>query len=232
MVTIGTKDVEVTVEPRIAVIGVGGAGCNVVGRFTDNLLPVDVIAINTDREALQNTHADYKILMCKDVTKGVGTHGDVVLGKKCAKIHSDEIRDALRGHDIAIIIAGMGGGTGSGAAAIVAEIAQGLDIITMAVAIRPLSVEGRGVAAGEGLRSLRSVCPSTIAIENDMIFEKFSDMTINEAFDTVNESIEDYVMKKVDMIAETFAEGIKKILPSEEEVCDKSAGTIPAGMFV
>lgn len=231
MVTISTSDLEVTVEPRIAVIGVGGAGCNVVGRFTDDLLPVDVIAINTDREALQDTHADYKILICKDVTKGIGTHGDLVLGKKCAKLHSDDIRDALRGHDIAIIIAGMGGGTGSGAAAIVAEIAQGLDIMTMAVAIRPLSIEGRGIVAGDGLRSLRSVCPGTIAIENDRIFESFSDMTINEAFDAVNKSIEDYVMRKVNMIAETFAKEIKKILPSEE-VSDRSAGSVPASMLV
>lgn len=231
MVTISTSDLEVTVEPRIAVIGVGGAGCNVVGRFTDDLLPVDVIAINTDREALQDTHADYKILICKDVTKGIGTHGDLVLGKKCAKLHSDDIRDALRGHDIAIIIAGMGGGTGSGAAAIVAEIAQGLDIMTMAVAIRPLSIEGRGIVAGDGLRSLRSVCPGTIAIENDRIFESFSDMTINEAFDAVNKSIEDYVMRKVNMIAETFAKEIKKILPSEE-VSDRSTGSVPASMLV
>lgn len=231
MVTINTGDVEITVEPRIAVIGVGGAGCNVVGRFTDDLLPVDVIAINTDREALQDTHADYKILICKDVTKGIGTHGDLVLGKKCAKLHSDDIRDALRGHDIAIIIAGMGGGTGSGAAAIVAEIAQGLDIMTMAVAIRPLSIEGRGIVAGDGLRSLRSVCPGTIAIENDRIFESFSDMTINEAFDAVNKSIEDYVMRKVNMIAETFAKEIKKILPSEE-VSDRSTGSVPASMLV
>ncbi len=232
MITINTNDVEVTVEPRIAVIGVGGAGCNVVGKFTDDLLPVDVIAINTDRGSLENTHADYKILICKDITKGVGTGGDAVLGKKCAKIHSDEIRDALRGHDIAVIVAGMGGGTGSGAAAIVAEIAQGLDIITMAIAIRPLSIEGRGMAAGDGLRSLRSVCPGTIAVENDMIFEKFSDMTVTEAFDAVNESIESYVMRKVDLIVETFAEGIKKILPSEDGVGDRNAGSIPAGMFV
>lgn len=231
MVTISTSDLEVTVEPRIAVIGVGGAGCNVVGRFTDDLLPVDVIAINTDREALHNTHADYKILICKDVTKGVGTLGDAALGKKCAKLHSDDIKDVLRGHDIAVIIAGMGGGTGSGAAAIVAEIAQGLNIMTMAVAIRPLSIEGRGIAAGDGLRSLRSVCPGTIAVENDMIFEKFSDMTITEAFDTVNKSIEDYVMIKVDMIAETFAKEIKKVLPLEE-VSDRSTGSVPASMFV
>ncbi|HKM13824.1 MAG TPA: cell division protein FtsZ [Candidatus Methanomethylophilaceae archaeon] len=232
MVTINTGDVEITVEPRIAVIGVGGAGCNVVGRFTDDLLPVDVIAINTDREALQNTHADYKILICKDVTKGVGTGGDAALGKKCAKIHSDEIRDALRGHDIAVIVAGMGGGTGSGAAAIVAEIAQGLNIITMAIAIRPLSIEGRGTAAGDGLRSLRSVCPGTIAVENNLIFEKFSNITVTEAFDAVNESIENYVMRKVDMIAETFAQGIKKILPSEEKVGDRNTSSVPAGMFV
>lgn len=232
MVTINTSDAEVTVEPRIAVIGVGGAGCNVVGRFTDDLVPVNVIAVNTDRKALENTHADYKILICKDVTKGIGTRGDTTLGKKCAKIHSDEIRDALRGHDVAVIVAGMGGGTGSGAASIIAEIAQGLNIITMAIAIRPLSVERRGIIAGDGLRSLRSVCPGTIAVENDMIFDKFPHMTVTEAFNAVNESIKDYVMRKVDLIAETFAEEIKKILPSEEKVGERRTGFVPAGMFV
>jgi cell division protein FtsZ len=232
MVTISTNDAEITVEPRIVIIGVGGAGCNIVGKFTDDLMPVNVVAINTDRASLQDSHADYKILICKDVTKGIGTRGDAILGKKCAKMHSDEIKDVIRGHDVAVIIAGMGGGTGSGAAAVVAEIAQGLDIITMAVAIRPLSVEGRGMAAGDGLRSLRSVCPGTVAVENDVIFKKFPDMTVTEAFDVINESIEDYVMRKINLIAETFAQGIKMILSLEEEVDEERTGFVPAGMFV
>lgn len=232
MVTIGTGDGEVYVEPRIAVIGVGGAGCNAAGRFYDDLRPVDVIAVNTDRAALEDAHADVRIFICKDVTKGIGTRGDAILGKKCARIHAEEIRDALKGHDIAIIIAGMGGGTGSGAAAVVAEIAQGLNMITMAIAIRPLSMEGRGLVAGEGLRALRSVCPSTVAVENDRIVELFPDMTIQQAFDAVNEGIEEYVMKKADHIAEALAEESNKVGLSETKVSDGPSGTASAGMTV
>ncbi|MDN5357735.1 MAG: cell division protein FtsZ [Candidatus Methanomethylophilaceae archaeon] len=232
MVTIGTSDGEACVEPRVAVIGVGGAGCNAAGKFYDDLAPVDVIAVNTDRAALEDAHADVRILICKDVTKGMGTRGDAILGKKCARVHAEEIRDALKGHDIAIIIAGMGGGTGSGAAAVVAEIAQGLNMITMAMAIRPLSMEGKGLVAGEGLRALRSVCPSTVAVENDKIVELFPDMTVQQAFDAVNEGIEEYVMKKTNRIADTLAEEIKRVTLSETEVSDGPGGTASAGMTV
>ena len=232
MVTIRTDGGEVCVEPRVAVVGVGGAGCNAAGRFYDGLMPVDVIAVNTDRAALERTHADVRIFICRDVTKGIGTRGDASLGRKCARVHTEEIRDALRGHDVAVIVAGMGGGTGSGAASVVAEIAQGLNMVTMAIAIRPLTLEGRGVAAGEGLRALRSVCPGTVAVENDKMVEQFPDMTIQQAFDAVNDGIVRYVMKKTDDIAEAFAEEIRRVRPSESNVGEGAGGTASAKMAV
>jgi cell division protein FtsZ len=232
MVTIRTEGGEVCVEPRVAVVGVGGAGCNAAGRFHEELMPVDVIAVNTDRAALEGTHADVRIFICRDVTKGIGTRGDASLGKKCARVHAEEIRDALRGHDVAVIVAGMGGGTGSGAASVVAEIAQGLNMVTMAIAIRPLAMEGRGAAAGEGLRALRSVCPGTVAVENDRMVELFPDMTIQQAFDAVNDGIVRYVMKKTDDIAEAFAEEIRRVRPSESNVGEGAGGTASAKMAV
>ena len=231
MVTVNTACGSVDIEPRVAVIGVGGAGCNVASAFFRNLASADIIAINTDRKALENTDADVRIFICRDVVKGKGTGGDSALGRKCARIHSEEIRSALKGHDIAVIVAGMGGGTGSGAAAVVAEISQSLDIITMAVAIRPFSFEGNSRTAAEGLRSLRSVCPGTIAVENDVILEKYPDMTLNESFETVNGSIVRYVARKTEDVARIFVEEIKKSGPGNS-TSERSGRTVPAGLVV
>jgi cell division protein FtsZ len=213
MVTVSTACGSAEILPRTAIVGVGGAGCRIASAFYDSLTSADIIAVNTHRKSLEDTDADVRIFICRDVVKGKGTGGDSALGRKCARIHSEEIRNALKGHDIAVIVAGMGGGTGSGAAAVVAEISQSLGIITMAVVVKPFSFEGNSRTAAEGLRSLRAVCPSTIAVENDIILEKFPDMTLNEAFGAVNESIVDYVKRKTDFAAENFAKELKKSGP-------------------
>ena len=153
-----SNDIEIAMEPRIAVVGVGGAGCNVVSQFYDSMCAVDTIAINTDKDALHNTSADSKIYICKEVLKGEGARGDAVIGKKCADIHKDEIKAALAGHDFVFVIAGLGGGTGTGAASVVIEAAQSQGITTFAVAISPFSFEGsRKEVAKIGYSHIKSV---------------------------------------------------------------------------
>ena len=91
------QDNGIAVEPRVVVVGVGGAGCNVVSTFYETMCPIDTIAINTDKAALGKTSADEKLYICKDVLHEEGARGEQILGKRCADIHKDEIRQALHG---------------------------------------------------------------------------------------------------------------------------------------
>ncbi|MCL2032584.1 MAG: cell division protein FtsZ [Methanomassiliicoccaceae archaeon] len=191
-----TKETErsITIEPRIAVVGIGGAGCNVVSGFYKALAPVDTIAINTDRKALDETAADKKVYICKAVTKGEGTKGDARLGNKCAKIHEEEIEKAVIGHDAVFIIAGLGGGTGTGAASVVAEICSRNNMMTFTIGINPFFFETEKVSiAREGIRTIRATCPNTFTIENDKVLDLMPNATMNEAMRTVNKSIMGFV---------------------------------------
>ena len=140
MITV-ENDIAVSGDVRVAVIGVGGAGCRIASMLYGKMSRVGVIAINTDRKALEETSADVRLYICKEVTKGLGTNGDPALGKKCAQIHEAEITSAVSKYDYAYIVAGMGGGTGSGAASVVAELCDRAGVKVGAVAIMPFSFE-------------------------------------------------------------------------------------------
>jgi len=179
-----------TENNKIAIVGVGGAGCNFVSAFTGRC-GMDTVAINTDKDALHASSADRKIYICRGVVlHGEGAKGDTKLGKNCADIHIEEIREALSGYDKVFVVAGLGGGTGTGAAPVVIEAAQSQNIMTFAIAIKPFSFEGPRVEiAKAGYGDIRQVCPFSIAVENDMIVSKLSDRTMDEAFAEVNEAI-------------------------------------------
>ncbi len=218
------NDIEIAASPRIAVVGVGGAGCNVVGAFYDSLCAVDTIAINTDKDALHATNADTKIYICKEVLKGQGANGDVVIGKKCADIHREEIRQALAGHDFVFVIAGLGGGTGTGAASVVIDAAISQDIKTFAVAISPFSFEGRRKeVAREGYRHIRAVCEHTVLVDNDLVLARMPELTMDRAFGEVNKSIMRHVMSCVDKMEMTIADEYSRQKPVmvEESVPSK-----------
>jgi cell division protein FtsZ len=190
------KMVDTTMEPRIAVVGVGGAGCNVTSLFYESLCNVDTIARHTDKMAMEAVFADKKIYICKSVTKGEGTKGDNGLGRKCADAHKEEIEKAMTGHDVVVIIAGLGGGTGTGAASVVADICNRLNIMTFTIVINPFSFESSRLGtAREGLRTIRSVCPGTFVIENDKILSIMPDVTMERALRAVNESVMDFVLR-------------------------------------
>ncbi len=208
------NDIEIAASPRIAVVGVGGAGCNVISAFYGSLCSVDTIAINTDKEALHNTDADQKIYICKEVLKGEGANGDAVLGKRCADIHKEEIRQAVAGHDFVFVIAGLGGGTGTGAASVVIDAAASQNIITFAVAISPFSFEGRRKdVAKEGYRNIRAVCENTILVDNDVVLQKMPHLTMDQAFRAVNVSIMNHVMDCVSRMEKTIADEYSRQKP-------------------
>lgn len=196
MRTVG-NDIAVSGDARVAIIGIGGSGCRIASRFYGKMSRVGVIAINTDRKSLEETPADVRLYICKEVTKGLGTNGDPALGKKCAQIHESEIAGALETYDYAYIIAGMGGGTGTGAASVVAELCDRMHVAVGAIAVMPFSFEGRAVKAAEGYRALHAVCPDVIRCENDKALTAEGVKTLDDAMTAINDAIVDAVSKVV-----------------------------------
>ena len=126
------------VQAVIRVIGVGGGGSNAIDRMIeDGVQDVTFVAINTDAQVLRNSKADYRICIGERLTRGMGAGGDPTVGEKAAEETNDELYEILKGTDMVFITAGMGGGTGTGAAPIVASIAQDLGILTVAVVTKP-----------------------------------------------------------------------------------------------
>ncbi len=208
----GSTDWTINIEPRVAVIGVGGAGCKAIDHIYWSGAGFETVAINTDREALLGTGAHRRICLCPKVTGGEGTDGDHDLGRSCALTHTDEIEEAVGGHDIVFIVAGMGGGTGTGAAPVVAEISRRMEIITFAIAINPFSFEGRRrQVARDGLRRLRAVAPLTTVVENDLILEQAPDAGMKEAFSMANAGIHDYINKSKRKVTEAFLEHLAEL---------------------
>ena len=189
MITV-ESDIAVSGDVRVAVIGVGGAGCRIASMLYGKMSRVGVIAINTDRKALEETSADVRLYICKEVTKGLGTNGDPALGKKCAQIHEAEITSAVSKYDYAYIVAGMGGGTGSGAASVVAELCDRAGVKVGAVAIMPFSFEsGRAVKAADGFRALHAICSDIVKVENDKVLSVPGIGSFDEAMGLLNSTI-------------------------------------------
>ncbi len=214
-------------EPRVAVIGVGGAGGEVVNKTYDLLPMADAIAINCDREAMHRTKADKKLYICKSVTNGEGAKGDVGLGRDCAKAHIEDIEKAMAGYDAVFIVAGMGGGTGTGATPVIAEKARSMGIMTFVIAIAPFSFETARVrAAKEGVARIRQVCANTIVVENDLLIQQMPDATMRAAMDAVNRSVVSFIERKVDFITRCFEAEFEAL--SDEIVEQKlAAGSVP-----
>ena len=156
----------------IRVVGVGGGGVNAVNRMIDSgLRGVEFIAANTDAQALQMSDADIKIDIGRNLTRGLGAGSNPEIGRQAAEEHVDEIREALAGSDMVFITAGKGGGTGTGAAPVVAEVAKSSGALTIGVVTRPFSFEGsrRSVQADEGIQRLKEKVDTLIVIPNDRL---------------------------------------------------------------
>jgi cell division protein FtsZ len=160
--------------PVIKVVGIGGAGCNAVDRMIQlGIHGVDFIAINSDAQALAHSEAPRKIHLGAKLTRSLGTGGDPAIGAEAALESREQIRSALRGADMVFIAAGMGGGTGTGASPIVAQIAREDGALTVAVVTRPFTFEGtrRAALTEEGIECLEGYVDTLIVVPNDRLLE-------------------------------------------------------------
>lgn len=166
---------EVEKFARIKVIGVGGGGCNAIASMIENqnIQGVDFIAVNTDAQHLQNSPAPVKIAIGENLTNGLGAGGIPEIGRKAAEESSDQLQEHLNGSDMIFITAGMGGGTGTGAAPVIANIAKSLGILTVGVVTKPFVFEGnrRLLNAEEGIERLKKEVDALITIPNQRLLE-------------------------------------------------------------
>jgi len=156
----------------IKVVGIGGGGVNAVNRMIEvGLKGVEFIAINTDAQALLMSDADVKLDVGRELTRGLGAGANPEVGKNAAEDHRDEIEEVLKGADMVFVTCGEGGGTGTGGAPVVANIARKLGALTIGVVTRPFSFEGkrRQVQAESGIEELRNQCDTLIVIPNDRL---------------------------------------------------------------
>jgi cell division protein FtsZ len=158
----------------IRVVGVGGAGLNAVNRMIDaDISQVEFVAVNTDIQQLQTSDAPVKIHIGRELTEGLGSGADPDLGRRAAEEAYDQMKRALRGSDMVFVTAGEGGGTGSGAAPVVARISKELGALTVGIVTTPFKFEGtrRGRQATDGVDTLRANCDTVIVVPNEKLLE-------------------------------------------------------------
>lgn len=195
---------DVTPVARIKVVGVGGGGGNALNRMIrSNIKGIDFIAINTDAQALYHSEAVTKINIGKATTRGLGAGSHPDVGRQAAEESSEEIKQAIDGAEMVFITCGLGGGTGTGAAPVIAEIARDLGILTVAVVTKPFSFEGhrRRTQAEEGLENLKNKVDTLITIPNDKILSLIDKKTpLTEAFQVVDDVLRQGVQGISDLI--------------------------------
>jgi cell division protein FtsZ len=192
--------------PDIKVIGVGGGGCNAVNRMVRAKIPgVQFIACNTDAQALASSEAPTRLRIGEKLTKGLGVGGDPTRGERAADESRDEIYDLLRGTEMVFVTAGMGGGTGTGAAPVVAEVAKECGALTIGVVTKPFPWEGsrRMKQAEEGIARLRDKVDTLIAIPNGRLIEICPpNATIEEAFETADDVLRQAIQSISNIISQ------------------------------
>lgn len=200
-------DFEMESLAHIKVIGVGGGGCNAVNRMIEaGVRNVDFIAVNTDAQALHLSKAADRIQIGEKLTRGLGAGANPDIGKRAAEESRELVMNALRGADMVFVTAGMGGGTGTGAAPVIAEIAKELGALTVGVVTKPFTFEGRRRLnqADGGIASLKEKVDTLIVIPNDRLLEIVEKNTpMLEAFREADNVLRQGVSGISDLIAET-----------------------------
>jgi cell division protein FtsZ len=188
----------------IKVVGIGGGGVNAVNRMIEQgLKGVEFIAINTDAQALLMSDADVKLDVGRDSTRGLGAGADPDVGRKAAEDAKDEIEELLRGADMVFVTAGEGGGTGTGGAPVVANVARKMGALTVGVVTRPFSFEGkrRSNQAESGIAALRESCDTLIVIPNDRLLQMGdAGVSLMDAFRSADEVLLNGVQGITDLI--------------------------------
>jgi len=189
---------------RIKVVGVGGAGSNALTRIAGTSPQgVESIAVNTDAQDLQKVEADLKVRIGRKLTQGLGVGMNPEMGRLAAEENKEEIFRALSGADIVFVVAGFGGGTGTGAAPVVAEIAKKEKILTIVIVTTPFSFEGlpRQLIAEKGLENLRNCSDSLLVIPNNKILQVLNEeTTVKEAFWAADEIFREAVLGISDLL--------------------------------
>jgi len=198
-------DVEMQQFAQIKVIGIGGGGSNAINRMIEaGLKGVEFIAVNTDAQALYLSKAEKKIQVGEKLTKGLGAGADPEVGMKAAEENVDDIKKALQGADMVFVTAGMGGGTGTGGAPIIARVAKELGALTVGVVTKPFTFEGRkrNVQGERGIQLLRDEVDSLITIPNDRLLQVVDKHTaFNDAFRIADDILRQGVQGISDLIA-------------------------------
>ena len=189
---------------QLKVVGVGGAGNNAVNRMIQyGLRGVEFIAINTDKQALYLSRANQKIQIGEKLTKGLGAGADPEIGRKAAEESRDQISQALKGADLVFITAGMGGGTGTGAAPVVAECAKEMGILTVGVVTKPFKFEGkvRMRNAESGIQNLKPAVDTLITIPNDRLLDVVKTSSLVDALRVADDVLRQGIQGISDLIA-------------------------------
>lgn len=195
---------EMATVANIKVIGVGGGGCNAVNRMVDDgVKGVEFYVANTDAQILKGINVKNQIVLGKELTKGLGAGGNPEIGRKAAQESEDEIREALKGANMIFVAAGMGGGTGTGAAPVIAKIAKDLGALTVGVVTKPFTFEGpkRANQALQGIEEFSENVDSIIIVSNDRLLEIIGNKPLKESFREADNVLRQGVQTITDLIA-------------------------------
>ncbi len=190
-------------QARMTVVGCGGAGQNMVDwLYSKGINGAEIVAVNTDLQDLKLKNADKKILVGKEVTRGLGAGGDPRKGEEAAKESIAEIKEAITGSDMVFVCAGMGGGSGTGITPIVAKVAKDMGAIVIGVVTMPFSIERARIDRAEyGLQKLRGVADTVVVIDNNRLVKIAGNLPVKQAFAVANELVSVMIKGIVEIIS-------------------------------
>ncbi len=216
---------------RIRVIGTGGSGCNAINHMIDSRVKgVDFIVVNTDAQDLHHSPAKDKVHIGKNLTRGLGSGMNSDVGKRAAEEQIEELQDALKGSDMVFVTCGLGGGTGTGSAPVIAKVAREIGALTVAIVTLPFSFEGnhRKSVAEDGLEELRKVVDALIIVPNDKILETVEKNTgLKDAFATCDDVLKHAVEGISDLITK---QGIINVDFADIKTVMENAGSALMGI--
>lgn len=224
------KEVLSGLKTDIKIIGVGGAGCNTVDRMSEEgIQGAELIAANTDAQHLLTVHAQRKILLGKRKTRGLGAGALPQVGKEATEEAKDDIRELIEGTDLVFITCGLGGGTGTGSAPVIAEIAKDEGALTVAVCTTPFAAEGtsRMQNAEWGLGQLKSLADTVITIPNDKLLDLVPRLSLNKAFKVADEVLTRSIKGTTEIIT---TPGLVNLDFNDLETIMEGAGVAMIGM--